>query len=63
MTSVYMLEVLCFIKSKRVTLRKTVKSISIIQEANMTFALNLVIHLYFEKVCHTWVLESINACP
>ena len=50
-------------KGDLMTLTNIVKSINKIQEANMTFTHNLVIHLYFKKVCYTRVLDCINACP
>jgi len=53
----YILEVLCFIKKNiSETLSKTARSMNIIQETNMTFTHNLVIHLYFKKsVLHVGV--------
>jgi hypothetical protein len=50
-------------KNIREILSKIVRSVNIIQDANMIFIHNLVIHLYFRKVCYTWMLDCVNACP
>ena len=45
------------------TSRKTVESINITREANMTFTLNLITHLYFKKVCYTWESDCTKHLP
>ena len=61
--SLYILEVLCFIKKYKGDLKQNCVIHEHKREVNMTCIHDLVIHLSFTKVCYTWALGCINVYP
>jgi hypothetical protein len=59
-TSMYVLEVLRFIKKHKGDLKKHCEIHEHSTRSNMTFTHNLITHLYFKKLCCTWVLLALE---
>jgi hypothetical protein len=63
MTSIYVLEVLCYIKKYKGDLKHNCEIHEYNTRSKYDLHTHLAIHLYSKTVCYIWLLDCTNICP